>query len=128
MSTQIKSVVDVIDRCKAMNKTVVAGGPLFTADYEKFENVDHLVLNEAEITLPLFLEDLKTGKAKKIYTTSEFADVKQSPLPDYSLVQLDKYTSKSIQFSRGCPFNCEFCDITTLLKHKSRIKSVNQIV
>ncbi len=128
MSTQIKSAVNVIDRCKAMNKKVVAGGPLFTADFEKFENVDHLVLNEAEITLPLFLEDLKTGKAKKIYTTSEFADVKQSPLPDYSLVQLDKYTSKSIQFSRGCPFDCEFCDITALLGHKSRIKTANQIV
>lgn len=128
MSTQITSAVNVIDRCKSMNKTVVAGGPLFTGDYEKFENVDHLVLNEAEITLPLFLEDLKTGKAKKIYTTSEFADVKQSPLPDYSLVQLDKYTSKSIQFSRGCPFDCEFCDITAMLGHKSRLKTANQIV
>lgn len=128
MSTQITSAVNVIDRCKAFNKTVVAGGPLFTADYEKFEKVDHLVLNEAEITLLLFLDDLKTGNTKKIYTTNKFADVEKSPLPDYSLIQLDKYTSKSIQFSRGCPFNCEFCDITALLGHKSRLKTVNQVI
>lgn len=128
MSTQIRSAVNVIDRCKALCKAVVAGGPLFTADYEKFEKVDHLVLNEAEITLPLFLEDLRNGNAKKIYQTNQFANVENSPLPDYSLVQLQKYTSKGIQFSRGCPFNCEFCDITALLGHKCRIKTTSQII
>jgi len=128
MSTQIQSTIRVIERCKALCKPIVAGGPLFTADYEKFEKVDHLVLNEAEITLPIFLEDLKIGIPKKIYRTNQFANVEKSPLPDYSLVQLEKYTSKSIQFSRGCPFNCEFCDITALLGHKCRIKTSSQII
>lgn len=128
MSTQIRSAVNVIDRCKALCKKVVAGGPLFTADYEKFEKVDHLVLNEAELTLPPFLEDLRNGNAKKIYQTDQFANVKKSPLPDYKLVKLHQYTSKSIQFSRGCPFNCEFCDITALLGHKYRIKTTGQII
>lgn len=128
MSTQISSAVNVIERCKALFKTVVAGGPLFTADYEKFDRVDHLVLNEAEITLPLFLKDLKNGNPKRIYQTNEFADVSKSPIPDYSLVKLEKYTSKGIQFSRGCPFNCEFCDITALLGHKARIKTTGQIL
>ncbi len=128
MSTQIRSAVHVIDRCKALLKPIVAGGPLFTADYEKFEEVDHLVLNEAEITLPVFLEDLKTGDTKHIYQTNEFANLEESPLPDYSLVKMGKYTSKSIQYSRGCPFNCEFCDITALLGHKCRIKSTTQII
>lgn len=128
MGIQYQSTVDVIERCKTHNKKIVAGGPLFTEDYEKFETVDHLVLNEAEITLPLFLQDLKSGKAKKIYQTNEFAEIKESPAPDYSLIKLSKYSSKSIQYSRGCPFNCEFCDITALLGHKSRIKTTWQII
>ena len=128
MGIQYNSTIDVIERCKSHNKKIVAGGPLFTEDYEKFENVDHLVLNEAEITLPLFLQDLESGKAKKIYQTTEFAEIKESPTPDYSLIKFSKYSSKSIQYSRGCPFNCEFCDITALLGHKSRIKSTQQII
>lgn len=128
MSTQIQSANHVIDRCKALLKPVVAGGPLFTADFEKFDRVDHLVLNEAEITLPLFLQDLERGNPKHIYDTNEFAIMQNSPAPDYSLVKMNQYSSKSIQFSRGCPFNCEFCDITALLGHKCRIKSVDQIM
>ena len=128
MGIQYRSTVDVIERCKYHDKKIVAGGPLFTEDYEKFENVDHLVLNEAEITLPSFLRDLETGNAKKIYQTAEFAEIKESPTPDYSLIKLSKYSSKSIQYSRGCPFNCEFCDITALLGHKSRIKTTQQII
>jgi radical SAM superfamily enzyme YgiQ (UPF0313 family) len=128
MSTQIRSAQNVIDRCKLLLKPVVAGGPLFTADYEKFDNVDHLLLNEAELTLPLFLDDLEKGSPKRMYQTNEFADMLETPLPDYTLVKLDKYTSKGIQFSRGCPFNCEFCDITALFGHKSRIKTKEQII
>jgi radical SAM superfamily enzyme YgiQ (UPF0313 family) len=128
MSTQIESVYAVINHCKKLQKPIVAGGPLFTADFEKFKNVDHLILNEAEITFPLFIEDLKTGRAKRIYQTAEFANMKTSPLPDYTLVDMKKYSSQCIQFSRGCPFNCEFCDITALLGHKHRIKSTEQII
>ena len=128
MSTQIQSANHVIDRCKAVLKPVVAGGPLFTADYEKFDRVDHLVLNEAEITLPLFLSDLENDNPKHIYSTNQFANVEQSPAPDYSLVKMNQYSSKCIQFSRGCPFNCEFCDITALLGHKCRIKTTGQII
>jgi len=128
MSAQYKSTVEVIGLCKSLNKTIVAGGPMFTEDYEKFEEVDYLVLNEAEITLPLFLDDLQKGKPKRIYQTEEFADITASPQPDYSLINISKYSSKSIQFTRGCPFNCEFCDITALLGHKMRIKTTQQIV
>ena len=128
MSVQYKSVIEIINLCKLQDKKIVAGGPLFTEDSEKFETVDHLVLNEAEITLPPFLQDLEAGIAKKIYRTDEFADIHKTPAPDYSLVQLSKYSSKSIQFSRGCPFNCEFCDITALFGHKMRIKTADQII
>lgn len=128
MSAQYKSTVEIIDWCKSLGKTVVAGGPLFTEDYEKFDTVDHLVLNEAEITLPPFLEDLKNGTTKRIYKTDEFADITLSPQPDYSLINLSKYATLSIQFTRGCPFNCEFCDITALLGHKMRLKTTQQVL
>jgi len=128
MSVQYTSATEIIKLCKSSGKKVVAGGPLFTEDSEKFEDVDHLVLNEAEITLPRFLKDLEEGCAKKIYRTDEFAEMKYSPAPDYSLISFSKYSSKSIQYSRGCPFNCEFCDITALLGHKVRTKTTGQIL
>lgn len=128
MSIQLKSALEIIEKCQSFGKKIVAGGPLFTEDYEKFEMVDHLVLNEAEITLPQFLSDLETGTPKKIYQTTAFADITQSPTPDYSLIKKSKYSSISIQYSRGCPFNCDFCDITALLGHKSRIKTSKQII
>ena len=128
MSVQIKSVMEIIEKCKSHNKKIVAGGPLFTEDFEKFPMVDHLVLNEGEITLPLFLSDLEAGTPQKIYHTAEFADITKSPVPDYSLIRSSKYSSLCIQYSRGCPFNCNFCDITALLGHKSRIKTTSQII
>ena len=128
MSVQIKSVHEVIGRCHALGKKIVAGGPLFTEDTEKFEMVDHLILNEAEITLPLFLKDLEQGTPRRIYQTEQFADITQSPAPDYSLIKTSKYASLSVQYSRGCPFGCDFCDITALLGHKMRIKTTRQII
>jgi radical SAM superfamily enzyme YgiQ (UPF0313 family) len=128
MSVQKKSAGKIIERCKLFNKKIVAGGPLFTEEYDNYSMIDHLVLNEAEITLPLFLDDLEKGSAKKIYQTSEFADLTRSPVPDYSLVNTSKYAFLSIQFTRGCPYNCEFCDITALLGHKVRTKTSDQII
>ena len=128
MTVQLKSTMEIINRCKQHHKKIVAGGPLFTEDFEQFEMIDHLVLNEAEITLPLFLNDLKTNSAKRMYNTTEFADIANSPAPDYSLCKISKYSSLCIQYSRGCPFNCDFCDITALLGHKSRIKTSSQII
>ena len=128
MSVQHKSVNEVICKCKSLNKKIVAGGPLFTAEFENFKDIDHLVLNEAEITLPLFLQDLEKGCPQRIYQTSEFADITKTPAPDYSLIDISKYAMLNLQYSRGCPFNCEFCDITALLGHKVRLKTTAQIL
>jgi len=128
MIVQTKSVNEIIDRCKSLNKKIVAGGPLFTEEYEKFPKVDHFVLNEAEIVLPDFINDLKNGCAKRIYQTSEFADINKSPVPDYSLINISKYNTLSIQYTRGCPYNCEFFDIPALFGHKVRAKSKDQIL
>ncbi|MBA7687872.1 Hopanoid C-2 methylase [subsurface metagenome] len=128
MSIQKASVKQVISRCKKMDIKVVAGGPLFTTGYEEFGDVDYFVLNEAEVTLPPFLEDLKNGCAKHIYTSKELPDIQKTPIPLWELVDMRKYASMNIQYSRGCPFNCEFCDIPVLYGHKVRTKSREQIL
>ena len=107
---------------------VVAGGPLFTSEPDAFEQVDHLVLDEAELTLPAFLSDLQSGQAKKVYRASSFCDLASTPVPSWELIKMKRYASMNIQFSRGCPFNCEFCNVTTLFGHRPRLKTPRQVV
>jgi radical SAM superfamily enzyme YgiQ (UPF0313 family) len=118
----------LIARCKQAGAKVVAGGPLFTMAHEQFPEVDHFVLNEAELTLPLFLADLAHGRAQRLYTTTEFPDIRQTPAPLWQLANLKHYDTVSIQFSRGCPFSCDFCNITSLLGHHPRLKTPAQII
>lgn len=128
MSIQKASAIEVIEKCKKMGIRIVAGGPLFTSGYMDFSGIDYFVLNEAEITLPLFLEDLKNGCPKHIYASEEFPDLGNTPIPLWNLVQMRKYSSMSLQYSRGCPYNCEFCNITYLLGRKVRTKSREQVL
>lgn len=128
MSIQSQSANEVIDRCKKLNAKIVAGGPLFTSSSEYYQNIDHLVLNEAELTLPLFLEDLKEGKAKHKYTSDDWANITTTPLPQWNLISTKNYTSMNIQYSRGCPFDCDFCDITVLYGRKPRTKTKEQVL
>ncbi len=128
MVVQRPNAKAAIARCKAAGLTVVAGGPLFTTEYEQFENVDHFVLNEAELTLPPFLADLQAGRAQRIYQSAEFADLSTTPSPAWELADLKRYATMAIQFSRGCPYNCDFCNVTVLLGHRPRLKTAEQIV
>ena len=128
MSIQKESVKEIMVRAQKMGVKIVAGGPLFTSSYDEFEEVDHLVLNEAEITLPSFLENLGDGCPKHIYTSNQWADIRKTPIPLWELVNMKKYTSMSIQYSRGCPFDCEFCDVTLLYGHRPRTKDKDQVI
>jgi radical SAM superfamily enzyme YgiQ (UPF0313 family) len=128
MVVQRDSVKEVVARCNSLSARIVAGGPLFTTGHEEFERVDHFVLGEAEVTLPLFLEDLDKGCAKPLYTSSEWPDISNTPIPLWSLIDMKHYSSMSVQYSRGCPYNCEFCDIIVLNGHKPRTKDKHQIV
>jgi len=128
MIVQKDSSKEVITRCNRLGTKIVAGGPLFTSEYEEFDGVDHFVLGEAEITLPLFLGDLDKGCAQHIYLTSERPDIRKTPIPAWSLINAKKYSALSLQYSRGCPFNCEFCDITVLYGHEPRAKDKDQIL
>jgi len=128
MVVQRESAREIIARCKEANLKIIAGGPLFTNEYGEFEDVDHFVLNEAELTLPPFLADLEQGKARHMYKTSEFCDIRRTPAPLWELMDFKHYASMSIQFSRGCPFNCDFCNVTALFGHRPRIKTAEQII
>jgi radical SAM superfamily enzyme YgiQ (UPF0313 family) len=128
MVVQRESARAVIKRCKAAGAKVVAGGPLFTMEYEQFPDVDHFVLNEAEETLAPFLGDLEQGQAKRVYTSTEFPDIHQTPVPLWELANLKHYDTIPIQFSRGCPFSCDFCNVTALLGHRPRTKTATQII
>lgn len=128
MSVQWKSVLNCITRCKKSGVKIVAGGPLFMYDYGQYEEIDHFVLNEAELTLAPFLADLEQGCAKRFYRSSEFADLRKTPIPLWELVDINSYASMNIQFSRGCPYNCEFCNLTMLFGRSPRTKGVEQIL
>ena len=128
MSIQKESVKAVISRCKALGVRIVAGGPLFTSIPEDFNDVDHLVLDEAEITLQPFLDDLEKGQAGHIYSSPQRADIRNTPLPLWKLADLKKYASANIQYSRGCPFDCEFCNITVLYGRVPRTKEKEQVI
>jgi radical SAM superfamily enzyme YgiQ (UPF0313 family) len=128
MIVQHESVKAIIKRCKTAGVKLVAGGPLFTMEHEQFPDVDYFVLNEAEETLAPFLRDLEQDKAHRVYTSAEFPDIHQTPAPLWQMADLKCYDTVSIQFSRGCPFNCDFCNVTTLLGHLPRTKTAAQII
>jgi radical SAM superfamily enzyme YgiQ (UPF0313 family) len=128
MSIQQQSAKEVIDRCRELGVKTIAGGSLFTSEPEKFPQVNHLVLNEGELTLPLFLADLKEGKPQHIYTSTQKPSLDNTPVPLWELIKMKDYTTMSAQLSRGCPFDCEFCDITTLFGRKPRLKPTKRFI
>ena len=128
MAVQRRSAQGGIARCRQAGLMIAVGGPLFTIEHELFPEVDHFILNEAELTLPPFLEDLQAGCPKRAYASREFPALSVTPAPLWDLIDLKRYATMSIQFSRGCPFNCEFCNVTALFGHRPRQKSAGQVI
>lgn len=128
MITQKESVKEVIARCNRIGTKVVAGGPLFTTGYEEFDGVDHFVLGEAEAVFPEFVHDLSLGAAKPLYVGDEFPNITETPVPQWDLIKLKHYFSMPVQYSRGCPYDCEFCDIVVMNGHKPRTKTTEQLL
>ena len=128
MIVQRVSLQAVTERCNRAGIPVVAGGPYPTSYHEEIEGVDHFVLDEVEETFAGFLRDLETGTAKAIYREPRKPDVSRTPLPRFDLIDTNSYHSMCVQFSRGCPFDCEFCDIIQLFGRVPRTKSPEQMI
>jgi len=128
MLVQRESLARVVRRCKELGKTVVAGGPYPTSCHEMIPGVDHFVLNEAETTLPAFLDDFARGKAARIYTDAGKPDIVRTPAPRFELLRRKRYSTMAVQYSRGCPHSCEFCDIIELFGQRPRTKSPDQFL
>jgi len=128
MLAQKESLHETVKRCKKMGKLIVLGGPYVTSTIEELPYADHIFQGEAETTLPQFFIDLERGEAKRIYKAPERPPMSLAPVADFSLVNMKKYSCMSVQYSRGCPFSCEFCDIIEIYGRVPRTKSNQQMI
>ena len=122
------SVREIVARCAAFKKTVIAGGPLFTTGHEAFPEIQHFVLGEAEELMPQVVAGLQRGLLKSIYQSSHRPDITHTPAPRWDLIKFRHYVTMSVQFSRGCPFDCEFCDIIVMNGRTPRTKTPAQLL
>lgn len=128
MIVQKDSLQRVVQACKARGKRVVVGGPYITTSSEDLPDADHIFVGEAETTLPEFLRDLAQGTEKRVYQADERPSLTLTPIPEFHLADLKRYSAMSIQYSRGCPFQCEFCDIIEIYGRRPRTKTNEQIL
>jgi radical SAM superfamily enzyme YgiQ (UPF0313 family) len=122
------SAHQIIDRCRALGKHVIAGGPLFTTGHEAFPNVQTFVLGEAEDVMPRVVADIESGNLQPQYSPTTRPDISRAPVPRWDLIDMGSYATMAVQFSRGCPFDCEFCDIIVMNGRVPRTKSPAQLV
>ncbi len=128
MIVQKESFHRVVALCNEYGTPVVAGGPYPTSSYRHIKGVSHFVLNEGEITLPRFIDDLERGQARHIYQDDAKPDITTTPPPRFDLLDIGAYESMALQSSRGCPFNCEFCDIIEMFGRVPRYKTPDQFI
>jgi len=128
MIVQKESFDEVTALCRQLGKPVVAGGPYPISMYGQIQGVDHFVLDEAELTLPRFLEDLEKGRPGRVYRDERKPDLTGTPVPRFDLIDVAAYDSMPLQYSRGCPYNCEFCDIIEMFGHVQRTKNPAQFL
>ena len=128
MLVQKDSLREVVQRAKARGKRVVLGGPYVTSTIEELPDADHIFRGEAEHTLPQFVEDLARGETKRYYQGTERPALAMTPIADFGLANMKRYSAMSVQYSRGCPFSCEFCDIIEIYGRVPRTKSNQQML
>jgi len=128
MIVQQESAREIAQRCAALGKRVIAGGPLFTTGHESFPEIPHFVLGEAEEVIAQVVADLQAGTLQPVYRAPRFPSLEQTPVPRYDLAKLRHYVTMAAQFSRGCPFDCEFCDIIVMNGRVPRTKPPAQFV
>ena len=128
MIVQKEDLLAQIKAAKKRNKPVAVGGPYATTSPQEVQAADYLVLDEGEITLPMLVKAIERGERSGTFRATEKPSVTETPIPRYDLLELSAYDNMSIQFSRGCPFQCEFCDIIVLYGRKPRTKNPAQLL
>jgi radical SAM superfamily enzyme YgiQ (UPF0313 family) len=123
-----ESVREIVNRCHAAGKPIIAGGPLFTTGHEAFPEIGHFVLGEAEEIMPQLVEDLRHNRLRPVYRADRWPELAESPIPRWDLIQFKHYVTMAVQFSRGCPFDCEFCDVIIMNGRVPRTKRPDQLV
>jgi len=128
MIAQKDSTRQVVDRCRKLGVTMIGGGPLFRSQADLFADVDHLVLGEAESLADELVRDIENGHPRRIYRSESYPALDSVPIPSWDLINLNDYAAMSVQYSRGCPFNCEFCDIIVMNGRVPRLKREEQVL
>ena len=128
MHIQRNSLAVIVERCRARGLRTVVGGPIASSLSASDLQADHVVIGEAEALIASLALDLEQGKAKPVYQAAERPEMETSPLPDLSLIKMHRYSTMAVQYSRGCPFNCEFCDIIEIYGRRPRTKAVAQVL
>jgi radical SAM superfamily enzyme YgiQ (UPF0313 family) len=128
MHIQRDSLVAIVERCRMRGLRTVVGGPIASSLSAADLRSDHVVVGEAESLIAGLALDLEQGTAQPIYQAAERPEMTTSPLPDLSLIKMHRYSTMAVQYSRGCPFNCEFCDIIEIYGRRPRTKAVSQVL
>ncbi|MCK6484730.1 MAG: DUF4070 domain-containing protein [Phycisphaerae bacterium] len=122
------SVRRIAARCNAKCRPIVAGGPLFTTGHLRFPEIPHFVLGEAENIMPALIADMRSGEVRHTYQDSAKPDLSRTPSPRWNLIRLKDYATMAVQYSRGCPFDCEFCDIISMYGRTPRVKPPARLI
>ncbi len=128
MHIQLESLVEIVERCRARGLRTVVGGPIASSVSAAELKADHVVIGEAESLIANLARELEAGTARPVYQATERPEMAASPLPDLSLIKMKRYSTMTVQYSRGCPFNCEFCDIIEIYGRRPRTKAVAQVL
>ena len=128
MHIQRDSLVEIVERCRARGLRTVVGGPIASSVPAAELKADHVVIGEAESLIGELARELEAGTARPLYQAAERPEMAESPLPDLSLIKMRRYSTMTVQYSRGCPFNCEFCDIIEIYGRRPRTKAVAQVL
>src|ERR1017187_2876391 len=128
MHMQQEDLISIVQRCRARGLRTVVGGPITSSVPSSVLQADHVVIGEAEDLIAGLARDLEAGTARPYYQAADRPAMERSPLPDLRLIQMHRYSTMTVQYSRGCPFNCEFCDIIEIYGRRPRTKAVAQVL
>jgi radical SAM superfamily enzyme YgiQ (UPF0313 family) len=128
MHIQSESLLAIVERCRASGLRTVVGGPITSSVPAAELKADHVVIGEAESLITDLAQELEEGTARPVYQADERPEMATSPLPDLSLIKMQRYSTMTVQYSRGCPFNCEFCDIIEIYGRRPRTKAIAQVL